>query len=396
MDPNRPRASKTSMADLLLGTVVGERYKLTRRLGEGAMGWVFLAEHVEIGKRLAVKVLRPSLCRQPEAVSRFRREARAASAIGSDHIIEITDFGQTSTGAAYYVMELLQGEDLAKTLKREGKLPWTRARHILRQMCSCLQAAHDQGIVHRDVKPANVYRIERQNDPDFIKVLDFGIARLANPADSVITATGVVMGTPDFMSPEQAQGRKVDHRADIYALGASAYTLVTGKPPFSGKNEYEVIYQHLNAEPSPPSEVAPDAGIPAWVDEAILCAMHKNPEDRFESMSEFLEALEGPPDVREAEAKAKAAETDKPMLPPKAKPGREKTGQVKASGSGSGKAKRAPKGSSSSGERARRSAASGDRKRSRPKKAEPPIPVWLIVVVVAAVVGGLVYALVPR
>lgn len=299
------RATPQTMADLLLGTVVADRYKLLERLGEGAMGWVFLAEHTEIGKRVAVKVLRPSLCRMPEAVSRFRREARAATQIGSKHIVDVTDFGTTPNGAVFFVMEQLEGgEDLGTALQRSGKMPWPRVRDILLQLCEALQAAHDAGIIHRDVKPANFFRLEQGGNPDFIKVLDFGIARLATPNDSIVTQTGVIMGTPDFMAPEQAQGRHVDHRADIYSLGATAYALLTGKPPFVGANEYEVIYKQLNEDPKPPSEIAPDAGIPGWVDDVILKAMRKDPEDRWTSMAELARMLEQPPSQEVAQRPA--------------------------------------------------------------------------------------------
>jgi serine/threonine protein kinase len=285
------RAARGSLADMLVGTVLNERYRLLRKLGEGAMGWVFLAEHVEIGKQVAVKVLRPSLCKLPEAVRRFRREARTASQIGSGHIVDITDFGTTPNGAVFYVMEYLaDGEDLSRTLKREGKLPWPRVVEMLRQLCDALQAAHDADIIHRDCKPANFYRTHHQGNPDFIKVLDFGIARLATPKDSIVTATGVIMGTPDFMAPEQAQGKHVDHRADIYSLGGSVYALLTGRPPFIGANEYDVIYKQLNENPRPPSEVVP--GIPHWLDAAVLRAMAKDPAQRFQSMREFAAAVD--------------------------------------------------------------------------------------------------------
>lgn len=293
------KADGPSMADMLVGTVVANRYKLLHRIGEGAMGWVFVGEHVEIGKKVAVKVLRPSLCRLPEAVSRFRREARAATQVGSKHIVDVTDFGTTDTGAVFFVMEHLEGEDLSTTLKKEKFLPWPRVLHILEQLCEALQAAHDVGIIHRDVKPANFYRVQVGNDPDFMKMLDFGIARLANPQDSIVTQTGVVMGTPDFMAPEQAMGKHVDHRADIYSLGASAYALLTGRPPFEGANEYDVIYKQLNDHPAPPSEVAPvAAGVPKWLDKVILKTLRKDPDDRYASMRELADAL------REAQALA--------------------------------------------------------------------------------------------
>jgi eukaryotic-like serine/threonine-protein kinase len=297
--PARVKASGPSMADMLVGTVVASRYKLLHRIGEGAMGWVFLGEHVEIGKKVAVKVLRPSLCRLPEAVSRFRREARSATQVGSKHIVDVTDFGTTETGAVFFVMEHLEGEDLSTTLKKEKFLPWPRVLHILEQLCEALQAAHDVGIIHRDVKPANFYRVQVGDDPDFIKILDFGIARLANPQDSIVTQTGVVMGTPDFMAPEQAMGKHVDHRADIYSLGASAYALLTGRPPFEGANEYDVIYKQLNDDPTPPSEVAPvAAGMPRWLDEVILKTLRKDPDGRYASMRDMAAAL------REAQALA--------------------------------------------------------------------------------------------
>lgn len=286
------RAAKASMADMLIGTTLANRYKLLSRIGEGAMGWVFVAEHVEIGKKVAIKVLRPSLCRLPEAVSRFRREARSATQIGSKHIVDVTDFGTTETGSVFFVMENLEGEDLSASLKNEGHLPWKRVVHILDQLCEALQAAHDSGIIHRDVKPANFFRVNVAGDPDFIKILDFGIARLANPQDSIVTQTGVVMGTPDFMAPEQAMGKHVDHRADIYSLGASAYALLTGRPPFEGANEYDVIYKQLNDDPSPPSKVAPaSAAVPRWLDTIILRSLRKDPADRYETMREMGEAL---------------------------------------------------------------------------------------------------------
>jgi eukaryotic-like serine/threonine-protein kinase len=319
--PVASRAAPQSMADMLLGTVVADRYKLLERLGEGAMGWVFLAEHTEIGKRVAVKVLRPSLCRLPEAVSRFRREARAATQIGSKHIVDVTDFGTTPNGAVFFVMEQLEGgEDLGTALAKSGKMPWPRVRNIVLQLCEALQAAHDAGIIHRDVKPANFFRMEHGDNPDFIKVLDFGIARLATPNDSIVTQTGVIMGTPDFMAPEQAQGRHVDHRADIYSLGATAYALLTGRPPFVGANEYEVIYKQLNEEPAAPSSLAPSAGIPVWVDEAILKAMRKDPEERYASMRELAQTLEKAPAQAAVHAPpsqdlAKKAATKRPRKP---------------------------------------------------------------------------------
>ena len=353
-----PRAAKHSMADLLVGTVLAERYRLVKRVGEGAMGWVFLAEHVDIQKKFAVKVLRPSLCRITEAVSRFKREARAASAIGSQHIVDVTDFGTTDTGAAFFVMENLDGEDLASTLAREKKLPWERVRKIVLQLCDALQAAHDAGIFHRDVKPANFYRVKRGDNEDFVKVLDFGIARLANPNDSIVTQTGVVMGTPDFMAPEQAQGRHVDHRADIYSLGATAYALLTGRPPFVGKNEYDVIYKQLNEEPKPPIDLAKD--LPKWGNDVLLKAMRKNPDERYQSMRELAEALAEPPEIDAADS-----------------------GRASASGSASGTTRNDS------------ISATSVPVHKREAKGVPNY-VWLLAFVGLAVVSGLVFAFVAK
>ncbi len=289
-EPPRTRPPMGSMADLLVGTVLADRYKLTSKVGEGAMGWVFLAEHTEIGKKYAIKVMRPALCRLPEAVRRFRREARAATQVGSKHIVDVTDFGTTPSGAVFFVMEYLEGgEDLGTLLKKIGRVPHARVVHMVAQLCDALQAAHDAGIIHRDVKPANFYRVPQDGDADFIKVLDFGIARLANPTDSIVTQTGVVMGTPDYMAPEQAQGLHVDHRADIYSLGATCYALLTGRPPFSGKNEYDIIYKHLNETPRTPSLLCSD--VPEWLDQVVLRAMAKAPDQRYASMAEFAAAL---------------------------------------------------------------------------------------------------------
>jgi eukaryotic-like serine/threonine-protein kinase len=355
--PAQAPANGPSMADMLVGTVVASRYKLLHRIGEGAMGWVFLGEHVEIGKKVAVKVLRPSLCRLPEAVSRFRREARAATQIGSRHIVDVTDFGTTDTGAVFFVMEHLEGEDLSTTLKNEKYLPWPRVLHILDQLCEALQAAHDAGIIHRDVKPANFYRAKVGDDADFIKILDFGIARLANPQDSIVTQTGVVMGTPDFMAPEQAMGKHVDHRADVYSLGASAYALLTGRPPFEGANEYDVIYKQLNDQPAPPSEVAPvAAGVPRWLDDVILRALRKDPDERPGSMRAFAEAL----------ADARALATSPGVHPEPPTPGASTTSPRASVGAGAKGAKET-------------------------KKVSPLF--WVVVVAVLAAAGGVGYSL---
>jgi serine/threonine protein kinase len=235
-------------------------------------------------------VMRPSLCRLPEAVRRFRREARAATQVGSKHIVDVTDFGTTPTGSVFFVMEYLEGgQDLDTVLKKSGRLPWKRVVHIVAQLCDALQAAHDAGIIHRDVKPANFYRVNIDGDEDFIKVLDFGIARLANPTDSIVTQTGVVMGTPDYMAPEQACEQPLDHRVDVYAAGGLFFELLTGRKPYLGKSTAELLAAHLHKPVPDPGHLVPSLSVA--VREIVTKAMAKDRDDRFGSMAEMSAAI---------------------------------------------------------------------------------------------------------
>ncbi|MGB1016694.1 MAG: serine/threonine-protein kinase, partial [Nannocystaceae bacterium] len=223
----------------LIGQVLVERYHLLEQLGAGGMGTVYLAEHVTIGKRLAIKVLSREFAHKHELVERFLQEARAASMIAHENVVEITDFGRTPDGSVFFVMEHLAGEDLSATIAKEGPLPWSRVKPIALQICMALEAAHAKGVIHRDMKPENCFRVARSSNQDFIKVLDFGIAKISNDEASGtnkgLTKTGMIFGTPEYMSPEQAQGMRVDLRADIYAVGVIVYECLTGKTPFTSE-----------------------------------------------------------------------------------------------------------------------------------------------------------------
>ncbi len=279
----------------LSGNLLLDRYRLLKKLGEGGMGTVYLAEHVTIKKRCAIKLLNPEFAHKQDLVERFLQEARAASMIAHEHVVEITDFG-ASHGSVFFVMEMLIGEDLSDTIRRDAPMPWSRVAPIALQICRALAAAHGKGIVHRDMKPENCFRIERHGNSDFIKVLDFGIAKVTSdePGEGTgprLTSTGMIFGTPTYMSPEQAQGQSVDLRSDIYALGVILYELLTGKVPFSADNFMGILTKHMFDEPMAPSEAAPHADICPQAEALVLKCLQKDREYRFQSMAELSAAI---------------------------------------------------------------------------------------------------------
>jgi len=283
--------------DALFGQVLADRYRVLDLIGKGGMGKVYLAEHVALGKRVAVKVLNPAYTHRPDQVKRFLREAQAASTIGHENVIDVIDFGEMPNGSVFFAMEHLQGEDLGKLLKR-GPLQWSRARRILLQICRALQAAHSRGIIHRDMKPENCFIIHRNGMRDFVKVLDFGIAKFLEENRQVshtLTQAGALIGTPEYMAPEQVQGEAADVRMDIYALGCIMYQLLTGQLPFSDKTMFGVLSQQVNVRPVPPKQLAPEADIPPEVETIILKAMEKDRANRFQSMGELIEAIVAAP-----------------------------------------------------------------------------------------------------
>ncbi|MBK9753336.1 MAG: protein kinase [Nannocystis sp.] len=273
----------------LVGVALLGRYQVQAHIGDGGMGTVYLAEHTTILKKFAVKVLSAELSVRPDHVDRFMREARSASMINHPNVVEITDFGVTPDGQPFFVMEYLQGKDLSQVLAEAGSLPWKRVRLIALQICHALQAAHDQGVIHRDMKPGNVVLVKRGNTPEHVKVLDFGIAKVLGQEGEVkgLTQSGMVVGTPEYMSPEQGWGQPVDHRGDIYALGVIIYELLTGKIPFSGSTMMEILNRHMFEVPD-----VKHPNIPDEVGAIILKAMQKDRALRFQSMNELGAAIE--------------------------------------------------------------------------------------------------------
>lgn len=273
--------------DPMIGAVLGGSYEVIRMVGEGGMGRVYEARHQRLtSKRFAVKMLHPDLARQPEVVTRFQREAEASSVLSHPNVVDVFDVSSSADGRPFIVAELLQGEEFGNHLERVRKMPAHAAAHVVRQVCAALGAAHAAGIVHRDVKPENVFLT---GDDAHVKVLDFGISKVGDNKDG-LTKTGTVMGTPDYMAPEQARGDKVDARADIYAVGAILYRALTGRKPFEGLDDpMATLTAVLTQEPPRPSEINPE--VPLSLELVIQKAMAKNPAERFQSMAELDLAL---------------------------------------------------------------------------------------------------------
>jgi serine/threonine-protein kinase len=282
-----PQANKED----LVGQILADRYRVVRLVGEGGMGQVFEAQHVNINKRFAVKLLRPEIVSNAEAVQRFRQEAWSASSIGHENIIEIEDFATLPSGAVYLAMEFLVGESLAERMREETALGFAEALDIVLQVASGLGAAHDKGIVHRDMKPENIF-LAQKHGRAIVKILDFGIAKVSGAdGNKSLTRTGTIFGTPHYMSPEQALGKPLDHRADIYSVGVIMYELFTGRVPFEAESFMGILTKHITSTPKPPREMAPERDIPPEMEAVILRAMAKEPDERYQSMGELLQAL---------------------------------------------------------------------------------------------------------
>jgi serine/threonine-protein kinase len=289
----RPSGATRPGEDPRVGTTLGGRYYIERLCGEGAMGRVYEARHVDIGRRLAVKVLHSSFRHSAEVVERFRREARAASKIGHPNIVDVTDSGMTSDGAFFFVMEFLDGVDLEQLIQREGALPVERALTLAGQLCRALQAAHASEIIHRDLKPANVMLVNRKDEDDFVKVLDFGISRnmdLESSGDDIpgtakrgLTRPDVAVGTPVYMSPEQAAGMRADALTDVYAVGGLLYEMLTATPPCTGDDVLTVLNKKATEDPAPIGKLRPD--LPREVQELVMRALSRRPKDRQPSMA---------------------------------------------------------------------------------------------------------------
>ena len=292
--------AKAASADLV-GQVVADRYHIIKKLGEGGMGAVYLGEHVKMGRKSAIKVMMASMAHDPDAVARFNREASNASRISHPNVCQIFDFGETSDGLIYLAMEFIEGKSLKDLVEHEGAIPAVRAAHIIRQSADALQAAHDLGIVHRDIKPDNIMIVQGKGGDDIVKVVDFGIARAVGGDEQgqKVTKTGLVVGTPEYMSPEQLSGDKLDGRSDIYSLGLVLYRMITGTLPFQADSAQETMIKRLTDDPMPLAEARTDIEFPPKLQLVMNTALARSAAERYQSASEFgrdaMDAVAGMP-----------------------------------------------------------------------------------------------------
>lgn len=280
--------------DPLIGRTLDDKYLLVERLGIGGMGTVYRARHLLIDRAVAVKVLNPRFVEDEAAQVRFRREAKAAGRLQHANAVGVTDFGRTSDGYVYIVMELLEGRTLREVLAKEAPLDTARAVALMLQTAAAVAAAHEAGIIHRDLKPANIFIVQNSEVPAVVKVLDFGIAKLATDSGDdddpkTLTLVGVMIGTPRYMSPEQCDGAELTPAADVYSLGVILYEMLSGVVPFSGTSPLAIAMKHASERPRPPHELVPS--IPPALEEVVLHALEKRPEDRPANAAEFRREL---------------------------------------------------------------------------------------------------------
>ena len=277
--------------DLLSG-----QFRILQKIGTGGMGSVYRAAQPAMNREVAIKILHPKLAGRKDLTSRFRREARAMSQLTHPNTVRVFMYGELDEdGSLYIVMEMLEGRNLNQHVRRDGPMPLSRAIPILVQVCGALQEAHEMGIVHRDLKPENIFLSKQGGIADFPKVLDFGLAKVTErqmqPGSVILTQEGMVFGTPEFMSPEQAQGRTLDARSDIYSLAVILYEVLTGKLPFDAKTPMEYIQKHVTEAIIPLSQRRPELQLPAEIDQVLEKALAKNPDHRFQTAADFAEAL---------------------------------------------------------------------------------------------------------
>ena len=306
----------------LVGAIIADRYHVIGKLGEGGMGQVYLAEHVKMGRRSALKVMNPALVKDADAISRFNREAANASRINHSNVADVYDFGETSDGIIYLAMELVEGPTLTKVIEEQGPLPPSRVATIVRQASEALAVAHDMGIVHRDLKPDNIMLARNRDGSDCAKIVDFGIAKAADSAAQKVTKTGLVIGTPEYMSPEQLAGDTLDGRSDIYSLALVAFNMLTGKLPFPAETAQESMIMRLTEAPKKLAQMRPEVPWTEPVQAALDTALQRDVAARYASASEFGRALSSAldamssaasPSARAAEARVSAANATIPV-----------------------------------------------------------------------------------
>ena len=286
-----PAVVSAPQGQALIGQILHRTYRIEQLIGEGGMGAVYSASHQRLPRSFAIKVLHPHIAAHPEALKRFRREAEICSQIGHPHIIQVVDFNATESGIAYIVMEMLSGRSLEELLQDRGQLPVEQTKSIFAQAADALQAVHERGVVHRDLKPSNIFLCSRKGKDDLVKILDFGISKVAG-VQSAMTATQATLGSPSYMAPEQAEGRAAEVTAatDVFAMGTILYEMLGGRPPFVGETLPAVLYQVVHHDPPPLRDLR--NAVPSYMESAVSRALEKRPEQRFASMSAFADALE--------------------------------------------------------------------------------------------------------
>ena len=276
--------------------ILNGQFQIVQKIGTGGMGSVYKASQPAMNRMVAIKILHPKLANRKDLVSRFRREARAMSQLTHPNTVKVFMYGELEEdGALYIVMEFLEGKNLNQTVRKEGPMPPDRAVPVLVQVCGALEEAHQMGIVHRDLKPENIFLCKQGGMANFPKVLDFGLAKVTEqqmrPGSIILTQEGMVFGTPEFMSPEQAQGKTLDARSDLYSLAVILYEVLTGKLPFLAKTPMEYIQKHVMEPPILLNQRVPERQFPPGLEAVLNKALAKKPEDRFQSAAEFAEAL---------------------------------------------------------------------------------------------------------
>ncbi|HEX8845072.1 MAG TPA: protein kinase [Pyrinomonadaceae bacterium] len=292
--------------DTLIGQTLADKYRIEELINEGGMGAVYRGTHVLMDKTVAVKVLHPALAADDKIVARFSREAKAASRLSHPHALSVTDFGEDQNGVVFLVMEYLSGETLKEVIHKDGPMPLARVTEIIRQVCGALEAAHKEGVVHRDLKSDNIMLIDIGGG-DWAKVLDFGIAKITEKVgqDPGLTAPNLIIGTPQYMSPEQcSQASEIDSRSDIYSLGVILYEMLVGHVPFTGESPTAIMMKHL--QEAPPSVLEERKDLPAAVGRVVSRAMAKRPEDRFQTVGELSEEFNSAAEGKEPAAAAAA------------------------------------------------------------------------------------------
>jgi eukaryotic-like serine/threonine-protein kinase len=310
------RPSQPATADPLVGLVIAHRFHVEDLIGQGGMGKVYRARHLALERPVVLKMLKPQLLEDPTLVGRFEREAKAASRLNHPNVIQVLDFGRLENdGTLYIVMEHVQGKDLRLVLRDEWPLGEERLCNIMAQVCSALGEAHVNNVIHRDLKPENIMIEARRDQPDHVKVLDFGIAKILDSDVPGLTRHDVVCGTPQYMAPEQATGSALDERSDLYAVGVILYQMTTGHLPFDGANSMEVLTRHVNEPPVPPRQRQSDAPISEPMERLILRALEKDPAKRPQTAEQFREELLAVPPQALAVARAATPSRSSPAVP---------------------------------------------------------------------------------